>query len=132
MERLEKQRQVQSKRRKQSESDYSVDSFIANEYDPPDYGSEEERYAKKRNRKRKAETGFGGQKFVFYEDRSEYSDDLDEANYDDIEEEEFISGAIGAREDEEEYLRQKSERRRRKLAAGVDPEDIDSSDDSDY
>ena len=62
----------------------------------------------RKNKKRaKIETGFAGKRYAFYEDRSEseISEDLMEANYDDIEEEEFISGMIGAKEDEEEYKR---------------------------
>ena len=75
-------------------------------YDPLDYGSEEDRRRRKKKRK-KTETGFAGKRYQFYDDRSEseISDDLEEANYDEIEEEEFISGMIGAREDEEELLR---------------------------
>ena len=54
------------------------DSFIDDDgtgkyYDPLDYGSSEERQYRKRDKKRqrKAETGFRGKQYVYYDDRSE-------------------------------------------------------------
>ena len=42
-------------------------------YDPLDYGSESEERPKpsKKHHKRKAEIGYGGKRYVYYEDRSE-------------------------------------------------------------
>ena len=77
-------------------------------YDPLAWKSDsDDSFKFPKKRKKKVETGFAGKRFKFYDDRSddEMSDDLEEANYDEIEEEEFISGAIGEKEDEEERLR---------------------------
>ena len=93
----------------EEEPEEKVASYGKKMYDPLEYGSESEeqqmRVKKKNkniNKKRKSEVGYGGKRYVYYEDRSEYSDDLDEAGFDDIEEEEYVSGMIGNREDEEE------------------------------
>ena len=73
---------------------------------------------RKRDKKRgrKADIGLNGKRYVYYDDRSEVSADLEEAGFDDIEEEEFISGAIAEREDQEEleYQRQMKARKRRR------------------
>ena len=87
---------------------------------------------------KKYEKGFGG-KLYRYRSESEDEDEseLEEAGYDDIMEEEFVSGMYAQKEEEEEDRRRKEERRRKKWrrlvneGAEVELENVSSSEPSD-
>lgn len=66
---------------------------------------------------------------MYYEDRSEYSSEMEEAGFDDIQEEEFISGAIGEKEDERERQTLKEERRRKRMKKGLGSDSSEEDDD---
>ena len=99
------------------ESEEEVGNYRKKMYDPLEYGSESEERAirKKHKKSKRADVGYGGKRYTYYEDRSDQSSDLEEAGFDDIEEEEEIAGIIGEKEDEEELQRQKEQRRRKRL-----------------
>jgi len=85
-------------------------------YDPLDPGTS---VSKERSKNGKVFKGYGGKKYVYKDySSSEMDEDGDmEANFDDIEEEELISGIIAKREDAEELKLIQEEEKQEALRA---------------
>ena len=90
-------------------------------------------------KKQKVEIGFGGRAYHYADSSEEEDDEIMEARFDDIEEEELEAGRIADQEDEEELQRQREERRLKKWKRylqqgkeiGLDDVSYDYSDEDD-